>query len=237
VKVLNFHTFLETGRPKRVFFYHTGRAGVPRRHSTRRVRLSRESCTHTDLSDMGCTFSNDDSYEEHNGEPPPPLTLGPLLGNLPPNLFQQEVLRRLGPKALASLAGAGRGCAAAVASTALMQWAKHAKMTPPGKRGVYLPPMCLKVACSYAARGGKQEVLEWLHNTGCPWDAWTTCAAAAGGRLKMLRWLHTQGCPWDALTCTYAAWFGHLRVLQWQGLTLAHFNAQLERFVWDRGGA
>jgi len=178
----NNHT-LGTGRPKRVFLRRVARKPVifqERRHTTLRARLSRESCTHTDLSDMGCTFSYEDSYEEYQGEPPAPLTLGPLLGILPPELFQQEVLRRLGPKALASLAGAGRGCAAAVASTALMQWAKRTKMTSPGRHGVYLPPLCIKQAYSYAARGRHQEVLEWLHNTGgCPWDAWTTRAAGA----------------------------------------------------------
>jgi len=68
------------------------------------------------------------------GDPPPSLLLGPLLGNLTGDLLQQEVLRRLGPTDLASLAGAGRGCAAAVAATALMQWARHAKLAPPGNR-------------------------------------------------------------------------------------------------------
>ena len=65
------------------------------------------------------------------GDPPASLPLGPLLGNLPAHLLQQEVLRRLGPTDLASLAGAGRGCAAAVVATAIMQWAKRAKMEPP----------------------------------------------------------------------------------------------------------
>jgi hypothetical protein len=59
------------------------------------------------------------------GDPPPsPPPLGPLLGNLPPDLLQQEVLRRLGPRALVFFAQASHGCAAAVAATALMQWAK-----------------------------------------------------------------------------------------------------------------
>jgi hypothetical protein len=102
-------------------------------------------------------------------DPPPPLApvLGPVLGSLPDLVFQQEVLRRLDPRALASLAGAGRGCAAAVAATVLMQWAKRAKRTPAGSL-FPLPPLCLKAACSYAAHGGNREVLEWLHNTGCP---------------------------------------------------------------------
>jgi hypothetical protein len=85
-------------------------------------------------------------------DPLPALLLGPLLGNLPPDLLQQEVLRWLGPRDLASLAGAGRGCTAAVAATALMRWAKQAKT-------LYwpLPRLCLKEACSHAARVGNLE--------------------------------------------------------------------------------
>ena len=118
-------------------------------------------------------------------DPPPALLLGPVLGTLPDLLFQQEVLRRLGPTDLASLSGAGRGCAAAVEATALVRWAKRAKLPPP-EHPVWwylLPPLCLKRACSYAAGGGNREVLEWLHNTGCPWDA-TTARAAACGALR-----------------------------------------------------
>ena len=111
-------------------------------------------------------------------DPPPSVLLSLLLEHLPV-LFQQEVLRRLGPTDLASLAGAGHGCAAAVAATALMQWAKHAKATFHWHTGYRRPPLCLTAACSNAARGGNQEVLEWLHTGGCPWDAWTTCAAGA----------------------------------------------------------
>jgi hypothetical protein len=129
------------------------------------------------------------------GDPPPALLLGPVLGTLPAHLLQEEVLRRLGPTDLASLAGAGRGCAAAVAATALMQWAKRAKLRPPWQFGLHVPPLCLEEACSHAARGGNLEALEWLHNTGSPWDVMTTCAAAAGGHLVVVKWLHNHGCP------------------------------------------
>ena len=158
---------------------------------------------------------SDPMTTEAQGDSPPALPLGPLLGNLPAHLLQQEVLRRLVPTALASLAGAGRGCAAAVASTALMMWAKRVKMTPLELLGFNLPPLSVVEACSYAAGGGNQEVLEWLHNTGCPWDAATTCSAAAGGHLEVLQWLHNHGCQWDVWTCKCAAGYGHLRALQW----------------------
>ena len=145
--------------------------------------------------------------------PPAPLLLGPVLGTLPADLFLQEVLRRLGPRALASLAGAARGCAAAVAATALMQWAKHEKMAVAGHL-FHLLPLCVKEACTHAAFCGNREVLEWLHDTGCPWDA-TTYAAADGGHLEVLQWAREHDCPWDSWTCVYAARSGHLLVLQW----------------------
>ena len=149
----------------------------------------------------------------------PPLSplLGPVLGSLPADLLQQEVLRRLGPRALASLAGAGRGCAAVVAATVLMQSAKRANCatSPEHFASFHLPPLCLKGACSHAARCGNREVLEWLHTTGCPWEAKTCWMAARGGHLEVLKWLHNHGCPWNAWTCACAAGSGHLRVLQW----------------------
>jgi hypothetical protein len=145
--------------------------------------------------------------------PSPPL--GPVLGTLPAHLFQQEVLRRLGPTDLASLAGAGRGCAAAVAATALMQWAKHAKLAPRPVHQVYYPPLCLTEACSYAAHCGNREVLEWLHSTGCTWNDVTCAMAAGGGHLEVLQWARKHGCPWNWLTPTWAAYGGHLEVLQW----------------------
>ena len=149
------------------------------------------------------------------GDPPPSLLLGPVLGTLPADLFQQEVLRRLGPTDLASLAGASHGCAAVVAATALMQWAQSAKGAAPGYLGFNLPPLCVQEACSHAARCGNREVLEWLHNTGCPWDADTASAAARGGHLEVVKWLHSHGCPWNGRACPWAALHGHLAVLRW----------------------
>ena len=57
-----------------------------------------------------------------------------------PDLLQEEVLKRLGPADLASLAGAGRACAAAVAATTLMKWAK-AEKTVPSRSNTLLYPV------------------------------------------------------------------------------------------------
>ena len=151
------------------------------------------------------------------GDPPFQLLLRLL--ELPDGFFQAEVLRRLGPAALASLAGAGQAWAEAVAATALMTWANHEKRFPTRCFSMFDYPatqLCLREACSLAARGGHLEVLKWLHNTGCPCDTYTCRAAASGGYLEVLNWLHNQGCPWDEWNvCHAAAAGGNLEVLTW----------------------
>jgi hypothetical protein len=130
------------------------------------------------------------------GDPAPPsVLLVPLLEHLS-GLFHMEVLRRLGATDLASLAETGRGFAAAVAPTALMQWAKHAKSTAPvghfgypptpaGNFGHPLLPLCLTEACPHAARDGNLEVLEWLYTTGCPLgDSASMCQVGAYTRSR-----------------------------------------------------
>ena len=177
-----------------------------------------------------------------------------------------KVLARLGPRDLASLAGAVRGGAAAVAATALMMWAKDEKHLPPRPRSTAFaypaPRLCLRQACSLAARGGHLEVLKWLHNTGCPWNEscyaaaagghlevvnwlhstgctwneWTCYAAAAGGHLEVVKWLHNAGCPWDSATCGAAASGGHLATLQWTREHGCPWDADLVRAHSARGG-
>ena len=98
------------------------------------------------------------------GDPGPPFSLLLLL-DLPDGFAEKEVLRRLGPRALASLAGAGRACAAAVVSTALMQWAEDEKNLPPRRFkfatwSEHAPRLCMREACLLAARGGHLEVLQ-----------------------------------------------------------------------------
>jgi hypothetical protein len=179
--------------------------------------------------------------------PDPPIQLLLRLLELPDGFFEAEVLSQLGPTALASLAGAGRAWAAAVAGTALMQWAKDEKNLPPRPRSPFahrVPRLCGRDACSLAARGGHLEVLKWLHSTGCPFDTTTCCAAATGGHLKVLKWPHDTGCPWDSLTCRAAAAGGYLEVLKWLHSTgcrfdtatcaAAAFGGHLELLKWLR---
>ena len=60
-------------------------------------------------------------------------------------------------------------------------------------------------ACAYAARGGHLEMVKFLHEKGCPWDADTTKGAAGGGHLDMLKFLHEKGCPWNEQATADAA--------------------------------
>ena len=89
------------------------------------------------------------------------------------------MLARLGPRDLASLAGAGRACAAAVAATALMQRAKD-ETDPPPAAALHIP-----VPLSHPLLV-------------CPCDVLTThCRAARGGHLATLRWVWEHHCPLD----------------------------------------
>ncbi|KAL6075282.1 Ankyrin repeat domain containing protein [Balamuthia mandrillaris] len=71
------------------------------------------------------------------------------------------------------------------------------------------------VSCAIAASNGNLEMLKWLHEQGCPWDASTFDRAAVSGDLEVAKWMHAQGCPWEASTCNTAAKEGHLDFLKW----------------------
>ena len=69
--------------------------------------------------------------------------------------------------------------------------------------------------CTAAARRGRVEALQWAHEHGCPWGAFTCMYEAAGrGHLSMLQWLKEHGCPWNAARVRNWA-RGHPEVLRW----------------------
>ncbi len=80
------------------------------------------------------------------------------------------------------------------------------------KTAGFVPP---RRPATQAARHGLLDVLQWLVNRGCEWDARTCAAAAKGRHLEVLKWLVNSGCDWDARTCTCAAEGGHLEMLEW----------------------
>jgi len=72
-----------------------------------------------------------------------------------------------------------------------------------------------ETTCGAAAQHGHLQLLQWLREQGCPWDA-TTCAfAAMGGHIPVLEWLRANHCPWDERACEWAARGGQMATLQW----------------------
>ena len=93
--------------------------------------------------------------------------------------------------------------------------------------------------CAQMALNGNVELLEFLHEKGCPWDDYWTCRnAAENGHLECLKYAHEKGCPWDERTCTRAANYGRLECLKyahengcpwdWRTCCCAASNGQLE---------
>merc|ERR1712159_781309 len=69
--------------------------------------------------------------------------------------------------------------------------------------------------CAQMARKGNLELLQFLHEKGCPWDKETCRHAAYYGHLEFLKYAHENGCPWDYMTCSNAACNGHLECLKY----------------------
>ena len=82
------------------------------------------------------------------------------------------------------------------------------------KRDFYVEPFGKEI-CLCAAAGGHLDVLQHLHENGCPWDSETCHAAAAWGHLDMLKYAHENGCPWDGAACDEAAKHGDLDMLKY----------------------
>ena len=79
--------------------------------------------------------------------------------------------------------------------------------------------------CARMARNGNEDLLQHLHENGCPWDIWTCFEAAKNGHLECLKYAHENGCPWYEETCADAAYNGHLDCLKY-----AHQNG----CPWDK---
>jgi hypothetical protein len=79
------------------------------------------------------------------------------------------------------------------------------------EQGCQLPPDI----CSYAARSGSIDILEWLQAHGSVYNTATCRGAAAGAHIHVLQHLRDAGCEWSGETCSAAAVNGHLATLQW----------------------
>jgi hypothetical protein len=54
------------------------------------------------------------------------------------------------------------------------------------------------------------NVLQWLREIYCPWDAATYHAAARGGHLEALKWARERHCSWNHVTSFSAPAGKHL---------------------------
>ena len=72
-------------------------------------------------------------------------------------------------------------------------------------------------ACRQAAANNNMELMVYLREKGCPWDARSCSLAAGNGHTQMLRWLRSQNppCPWAAHSAQLAAENDHLDTLFW----------------------
>ncbi len=55
--------------------------------------------------------------------------------------------------------------------------------------------------CKIAAKNDNFEMLKWLKENECPWNANTCSFAAYVGNFEMLKWLKENDCPWDENSC------------------------------------
>ncbi|KXZ54008.1 hypothetical protein GPECTOR_5g119 [Gonium pectorale] len=72
--------------------------------------------------------------------------------------------------------------------------ARAAGRSPPRYKSS-VEPVLSKELFAAGARSGSMEVLEWLHERGCEWDAATFVAVAGSGLAEALDWLVERGCP------------------------------------------
>ena len=156
-----------------------------------------------------------------------------MQGHVLPEVFEREVLTRLGAHDTAMLARVSRA-------------ARHATVRAGARAQLTVSSSCRTL-----------RMARWARANGMPWD-WRVCAAAAqagnvrvlvwgGGSVEMLRWAREVSypkCPWDAETCAAAAEKGHLEVVQWcvrrgcpwdtRTITLARKNGHAHVVAWAR---
>jgi hypothetical protein len=72
----------------------------------------------------------------------------------------------------------------------------------------------LRAASDMASRG-YLEVLMWLRENGCEWNADVCAEAARGDHLDVLKWAYENGCPADERVAESAAEAGQHEMLQW----------------------
>jgi hypothetical protein len=90
-------------------------------------------------------------------------------------------------------------------------------------------------SCEQAAQAGHLHVLMFLHSQDCHWNTKTCDAAASRGDQPMLQWLRKQGCPWKlSSVCDRAAGSGNVELMKWLRRGVV-FDAVTMRCAAERG--
>ena len=163
--------------------------------------------------------------------------LGPILGNLPPEILD-VVVQKLGwfQRTFASACKACREAVKRVSSTrAVLTKEERSRVKDPEQKRLEDDEFLRVFTDSedewpdttpldVAVVEGDVEAMKWLMQicdkmidvTGLEWrNERLTWLAAKRGKIESLKCLRANGCPWDKRTCSGAAQGGHLEVLQW----------------------
>jgi len=82
-----------------------------------------------------------------------------------------------------------------------------------------------------AAQHGQLDLLRYLHETGCSWDAEICAIFACNDQLECLKFAHEAGCAWDVRTCRAAAEAGHLRCLKYAHTQGCPWDATVSKYA------
>ena len=149
--------------------------------------------------------------------------LGPLLGNLPPEILD-VVVKNLSWFQRMTFAMVGKACREAVERVP----STRAVLTEKERKQMEIPVWEETPPHAVAVVEGDVEELEWLiqrydarRNEDRDWrqdEDWfhkLGWLAAKHGKMESLKCLRANSCTWKYMTCDGAAEGGHLEVLQW----------------------
>jgi hypothetical protein len=78
-----------------------------------------------------------------------------------------------------------------------------------------------------AAERGNLEMVQWLHNQGCPWNEDACTAAVERDDFEMLEWLHIAGSPWDDGNRRAPAWRNQREMMWFHNASLGEYGTDV----------
>lgn len=86
-----------------------------------------------------------------------------------------------------------------------------------------------------AASKGNLDVMKWLKEKKCPWNAWTFYYASEHDNLVNMKWLRENGCPWNEEAFVAAARHGNLDNMKWLKENGCPWGARTFYYAEDHG--